>query len=84
MATIARSGSDRVPARPNIASAGVPLPAVKDYEQVDRDIIATLRPTKGWFTLLLVAVTCLIIGASSWTYQIHEGLGVAGYAPPVR
>jgi molybdopterin-containing oxidoreductase family membrane subunit len=69
--------------RPNIAKAGLQLPAVKDYEQVDREIMATLRPTKGWFACLLVAITCLIIGGLAWTYQIHEGLGVAGYNPPV-
>ena len=33
--------------RPNVPSATVRLPAVKDYEQVDREIIATLRPTLG-------------------------------------
>ncbi len=69
--------------RPNIAKAGLQLPAVKDYEQVDREIMATLRPTKGWFACLAVAIFCLIIGGTAWTYQIHEGLGVAGYNPPV-
>ena len=69
--------------RPNIAKAGLQLPAVRDYEQVDREIMATLRPTKGWFACLAVAIFCLIIGGTAWTYQIHEGLGVAGYNPPV-
>ena len=81
MATIARP-TDEMP-RPNIAKAGLQLPAVKDYEQVDREIMATLRPTKGWFAALTVAIVCLMIGAAAWTYQIHEGLGVAGYNPPV-
>jgi Ni/Fe-hydrogenase subunit HybB-like protein len=82
MATIAQPSADE-PRRPNIATAGVQLPAVPDYETVDRDIIRTLNPTKKWFMALGLAVLCLIIGASSWTYQIHEGLGVAGYNPPV-
>ena len=81
MATIAKASS--APPRPNIASAGFQLPAVKDYEQVDREIIATLRPTGGWFVLLFTAITCLLIGIACWMYQIHEGLGVAGYSPPV-
>jgi Ni/Fe-hydrogenase subunit HybB-like protein len=81
MATIARP-TDEMP-RPNIAKAGLQLPAVKDYEQVDREIMATLRPTKGWFAALTVAIVCLMIGGAAWTYQIHEGLGVAGYNPPV-
>jgi len=69
--------------RPNIAKAGLQLPAVKDYAQVDREIIGTLKPTKAWFTLLMASVTCLGIGAASWIYQIYSGLGVAGYSPPV-
>ena len=81
MATIVRP-ADEMP-RPNIAKAGLQLPAVKDYAQVDREIMATLRPTKGWFAALTVAIVCLLIGATAWTYQIHEGLGVAGYNPPV-
>src|SRR3954453_12938520 len=77
-----RGGGEPVQ-RPNIASAGNRLPAVRDYEQVDRDIINTLRPTLGWFAALGIAILCLLIGITAWTYQIHEGLGAAGYPPPV-
>jgi molybdopterin-containing oxidoreductase family membrane subunit len=69
--------------RPNIASAEVQLPAVKDYEQVDREISGTLHPTVGWFAALGVAILCLLIGITAWMYQLHQGLGVAGYSPPV-
>ena len=69
--------------RPNVASADVRLPAVRSYEQVDREIAATLHPSLGWFALLGVAILCMLIGAATWTYQIHEGLGAAGYHPPV-
>ncbi|MHB0964233.1 MAG: NrfD/PsrC family molybdoenzyme membrane anchor subunit, partial [Gemmatimonadaceae bacterium] len=78
MATIAYE-----PRRPNISSANVQLPAVRDYEQVDDDIIATLRPTKAWFLMLMTAVACLALGVSAFLYQLHQGLGVAGYNPPV-
>ena len=71
------------PRRPNIASADIQLPAVKDYDQVDREILQILQPTKAWFGGLLIALTCLAFGILSWSYQIHEGLGVAGYNPPV-
>ncbi len=81
MAALAKPEQDMP--RPNIAKAGLQLPAVKDYEQVDREIMATLRPTKGWFVCLIIAIFCLMIGGLAWTYQIHEGLGVAGYNPPV-
>ena len=69
--------------RPNIATADVRLPAVKSYEQVDREIGGTLHPSLGWFALLGVAILCMLIGASTWMYQIYEGLGAAGYHPPV-
>ncbi|HSQ28862.1 MAG TPA: NrfD/PsrC family molybdoenzyme membrane anchor subunit [Gemmatimonadaceae bacterium] len=68
---------------PNIPSAAVRFPAIKNYEQVDREIAGTLRPTLGWFAALGTAVLCMLIGATAWTYQIHEGLGAAGYQPPV-
>src|SRR6478609_2256520 len=83
MATLVQPRPDEPVQRPNIASAGNRLPAVRDYEQVDRDIISTLRPTLGWFAALGIAILCLLIGISAWTYQIHEGLGAAGYHPPV-
>jgi Ni/Fe-hydrogenase subunit HybB-like protein len=82
MATIAKPAPESPP-RPNIAAAGLQLPAVTSYEQVDREIMDTLHPTKGWFVLLLTAITCLLIGIACWMYQIEEGLGVAGYSPPV-
>ena len=69
--------------RPNVPSAAVRLPAVKSYEQVDREIMATLRPSLGWFALLGLAILCMLVGACTWIYQIYEGLGAAGYQPPV-
>jgi hypothetical protein len=80
---MAKSASPLPGQRPNIASAAVRFPAVRDYEQVDREIGNTLRPTLGWFAALGVAILAMLIGATAWTYQIHEGLGAAGYQPPV-
>src|SRR5271166_6344313 len=76
------SGLDFGAPHPNVATAGRRLPAVRDFAQVDREIRDTLHPTVGWFLLLAVAVTFLLIGIATWFYQIHEGLGVAGYEPP--
>jgi hypothetical protein len=78
MATVVQPRRDDSVPRPNIPSAGNRLPGVRDYQQVDRDIIGTLRPTLGWFAALGTAVLCLLIGIAAWTYQIHEGLGAAG------
>jgi Ni/Fe-hydrogenase subunit HybB-like protein len=61
----------------------VRLPAVRDYEQVDREITSVLHPTAAWFLCLLVAMGMLAIGIGAWMYQIYAGLGVAGYHPPV-
>jgi Ni/Fe-hydrogenase subunit HybB-like protein len=69
--------------RPNIPAAGIQVPAVKDFEQVDNEILATLKPTKGWFIGLGLAIAAMLVGASAWTYQIYWGLGNAGYNPPV-
>ncbi|HEX4932806.1 MAG TPA: hydrogenase, partial [Gemmatimonadaceae bacterium] len=71
------------PLRPNIASADVQLPGVRDYEQVDNEIAATLKPTAGWFGALGVAILLFLVGAAAWIYQIYWGLGNAGYNPPV-
>jgi molybdopterin-containing oxidoreductase family membrane subunit len=71
------------PARPNIPAAGIQLPAVKTYEQVDREIGQTLNPTKAWFVALGVAISLLLLGLGAFTYQTYFGLGVAGYEPPV-
>ena len=49
MAARGEAGTNRTCRAPNIAKAGLQLPAVKDYEQVDREIMATLRPDQGWF-----------------------------------
>jgi Ni/Fe-hydrogenase subunit HybB-like protein len=68
---------------PNIATANVPLPAVRDYQQVDREIIGTLTPTPAWWGGLAVAMSCLGIGIIALMYQMYYGLGVAGYNPPV-
>jgi len=68
---------------PNVPRAGVRLPAVRDFEQVDRDITSVLHPTAAWLLMLLVAVGMLALGISAWMYQIYAGVGVAGYHPPV-
>ena len=73
MATIAYE-----PRRPNIATANVQLPAVRDYEQVDEEISATLRPTKIWFLLLLIAMAFLAIPAAwagDYTGNVNFVLG---------
>ncbi len=85
MATMAtpRRDDDREP-RPNIPSASNPAarrPRLRAGRPRDHRDAAARR--SGWFALLGVAILCLLIGAGAWIYQIHEGLGAAGYNPPV-
>src|SRR2546423_10941454 len=82
MATVTKPVRREEPRRPNIATAAVSLPAVRDFEQVDREIIGTLRPTLAWFIGLGVAVLPLLLCITAWMYQIYSRLGVAGYNPP--
>ena len=50
MATVAQPRPDDDRAAPQRPVGGrSSFPAVRDYEQVDREIIGTLRPTLGWF-----------------------------------
>ena len=82
MATTAKPVVGKIK-RPNIPSAGIQVPAVSTFEQVDNEILATLKPSPKWFMGLGAAVFAMLIGASAWTYQIYWGLGNAGYVPPV-
>ena len=79
MATLAQPVKG--PMRPNIASADIQLPAVRNFEQVDDEISATLGPSKGWFLGLGLSIAAMLVGAAAWTYQIYDGLGHAGYTP---
>src|SRR5215469_7459990 len=68
---------------PNVPNATYRLPDVADYQQVDREIIATMHPTAGWLAAVGIAVLFMLIGAGTWMFQIYSGLGVAGYMPPI-
>ncbi len=82
MATTAKPVVGKIK-RPNIPSAGIQVPAVSTFEQVDNEILATLKPSPKWFIGLGIAIAAMLVGASAWTFQIYWGLGNAGYVPPV-
>ena len=85
MATVARPHEEiPEPSRyPNVASSLVRLPGIRDYEQVDNEVLATLTPTTKWLIALAIAIGALLIGIVAFLYQMYMGLGVAGYNPPV-
>ena len=82
MATTAKPVVGKIK-RPNIPSAGIQVPAVSTFEQVDDEILATLRPSPKWFMGLGIAILAMLTGASAWIFQIYWGLGNSGYVPPV-
>ncbi len=54
------------------------------YGAVNRDIIRPLfKPTPLYLLALGAAVTAMAIGGTCWAIQLSEGLGAAGYNPPV-
>ena len=82
MATTAKPVVGKIK-RPNIPAAGIQVPGVATFEQVDDEILATLKPSPKWFIGLGIAVAAMLVGASAWTFQIYWGLGNSGYVPPV-
>ena len=82
MATTAKPVTGKIK-RPNIPAAGIQVPGVSSFEQVDDEILATLKPSPKWFLGLGLAVAAMLVGASAWAFQIYWGLGNAGYVPPV-
>jgi len=54
------------------------------HADVTRDVVATLgTPSRGYTLLLLGAVTAFLIGLTTFLFLVKDGLGLAGYRPPV-
>ena len=54
------------------------------HADVTRDVVATLGPaSRGYVMLLLLAVGVFLIGIITFLVLIKDGLGHAGYNPPV-
>ena len=55
------------------------------YAKVDRDILAAMKkPGRVYLAGLAFTSSLVAIGAILWAYQVHDGLGVAGYTHPVK
>ncbi len=55
-----------------------------NYEKIDEDILATLRPPGvGWYLLFLTAFSVMLIGAYTWYNQLISGIGMAGKSHPI-
>ena len=54
------------------------------HAEVTRDVVNTLGTAgRGYFLLLFGAVAAFLIGLVTFILLVKEGLGLAGYAPPV-
>jgi len=74
-----------------MAAVAPPHPAGHDghvitqtHADVTRDVVGTLSaPTRGYVLLLLGAVSLFLIGIVTFLVLIKDGLGHAGYQPPI-
>src|SRR5580765_2888681 len=54
------------------------------HAEVTRDVVNTLGTAdRGYFIALGVAVLCFLVGIGTFTMLLKDGLGLAGYSPPV-
>jgi Ni/Fe-hydrogenase subunit HybB-like protein len=66
------------------ALAHEPHRPTQTHAEVTRDILGTLKtPSRGYYLALFGAVFMFLIGLFTFTMLLKEGLGLAGYTPPV-
>ena len=54
------------------------------HAEVTRDVLGTLKtPSRGYYMALFGAVFMFLIGLFTFTMLLKDGLGLAGYTPPV-
>src|SRR6188508_2193527 len=54
------------------------------HAEVTRDVLATLStPSRGYYMALFGAIAMFLIGLFTFVMLLKEGLGLAGYSPPV-
>src|ERR1051325_6728494 len=54
------------------------------HAQVTRDVVKTLEtPGRGYYLALFGAVAMFLVGLFTFVMLLKEGLGLAGYTPPV-
>ena len=54
------------------------------HADVTRDVVATLEtPSRGYYLLLFGAVALFLVGLVTFLILVKDGLGHAGYNPPI-
>jgi len=71
------------PPAASVAAMIRPAPRVKE-SATNRDILAVMDGAPiGYWLLLLLSVSLMMLAGGIWFYQVYKGLGIAGYAHPV-
>ena len=67
-----------------MAAIAPPYLPKQTHAEVTRDVVATLgTPSRGYVMMLAAAVGLFLVGVVTFTLLLKEGLGLAGYSPPV-
>ncbi len=71
------------PPAASVAAMIRPAPRAKE-SATNRDILAVMDGAPlGYWLLLLLSVSLMMLAGGIWVYQVYKGLGIAGYAHPV-
>jgi Ni/Fe-hydrogenase subunit HybB-like protein len=71
------------PPAASVAAMIRPAPRAKE-SATNRDILAVMDGAPlGYWLLLLMSVSLMMLAGGIWVYQVYKGLGIAGYAHPV-
>jgi Ni/Fe-hydrogenase subunit HybB-like protein len=66
------------------AIAHDPHAPVRTHAEVTRDVVATLgTPGRGYYLALFGAIGMFLVGLVTFVLLLRDGLGLAGYVPPV-
>jgi Ni/Fe-hydrogenase subunit HybB-like protein len=61
-----------------------PHQPTQTHAEVTRDVLATLgTPSRGYYMALFAAIGMFVVGLFTFVMLLKEGLGLAGYTPPV-
>jgi molybdopterin-containing oxidoreductase family membrane subunit len=71
------------PPADSVAAMIRPAPKFRD-SKVNRDLLAVMDGAPaGYWLLLLISLSFMLLAGGIWVYQVYKGLGIAGYAHPV-
>ncbi|MDX2193866.1 MAG: NrfD/PsrC family molybdoenzyme membrane anchor subunit [Gemmatimonadales bacterium] len=59
-------------------------PTDQTHAEITRDVVATLDTApRGYYYLIFACVGCFLVGVATFIALLKEGLGLAGYQPPI-